>query len=154
MSLNSKAQQDAMSISFQEFLEAYNSGDLITSNNILHKIIDSKLYTNEFYKGLMYNNLCGINTLLGRYDSALVFSQKAEKILILIPNKTRDIADIYINRASIYSIQKSYSAAIDYIEKAIRIYNDKTIDKDKKVLQEFVRSLSKPGNCVLSIIRL
>jgi CHAT domain-containing protein len=132
---NSKAQNEDINTLFQNFLKVYYSGDLVNSNNILLSIINSKKPVPEWYKGTIYSNLCAINTMMGRYDIALEYNKKADILMTGKQRESGNFADIYINRASIYSIQKSYGAAIDYFEKAIRIYNNLNERDNKKILQ-------------------
>lgn len=73
----SKAQNDEINTLFQKFLNSYNSGDLINSNDILLTIVNSKTDLPSQYKGLMYNNLSAVNTLMGRYEDALQYSKKS-----------------------------------------------------------------------------
>ncbi len=130
-----KSQNEEINILFQKFLNVYSSGDLINSNDILLSIVNSKTFVPESYKALIYNNLCGINTMMGQYEKALEYSNKAEILIIGNEPESSDLAEIYINRAFIYTIQKSYGLAIEYLEKAIRIINNVDIRDNKKLLQ-------------------
>ena len=129
----SKAQNENINILFQKFLKVYNSGDIVNSNEILLSIVNSKTAIPDWYKSIIYNNLCAINTMMGQYDNALEYNEKAETLMKGKQRESGDFADMFINRASIYTIQKSYSPAIDYYEKAIRIYN-KLNERDNKNL--------------------
>ncbi|TAL80307.1 MAG: tetratricopeptide repeat protein, partial [Bacteroidetes bacterium] len=118
---------------FLKFNEFYKSGDLINAEEVLLSVLDPKNNASKEYIVAAYNNLGIINHHLGKYKEALEYYNLAE---IHISNKkqySRELADIYINRAIIYGIQKSYTTAIDYFEKGIRIYQ-KIENPDKSVI--------------------
>jgi hypothetical protein len=70
----------------------------------------------------VYNNLGATNTLLGNYKDALNYYDKSAFLVADTNKNSQDIADIYVNKAIIYGFQKSYSQAIEFFEKGIRIY--------------------------------
>ena len=129
----SEAQNEDNALLFQRFMEQYNAGDLVTSEATLHLILKSKVPINDKQLSAIFSNLGAINILLAKYDKALEFSDKAE---VLIGDKqliSNTLADIYINRARIYTLQKSFNSAIEYLEKGIRLYT-KLKDTDKDIL--------------------
>ena len=71
---------------------------------------------------------------LGRFDNALEYNDRAENLVNSNNQKSLAIASIYINKAVIYNIQKSFDLAISYLEKSIRIYSNLNTD-DKNSLQ-------------------
>lgn len=130
----SKAQDAEIKVLFQRFAKFYNSGDLVNAEEVLFSILDSKVPVPEKYLVAVYNNLGAINILLGRYDKALEYNDKAEAQIITNKQNSGSLADIYINKARIYTLQKSFYSAIEYFEKGIRIYNG-IIEPDRSVLQ-------------------
>jgi tetratricopeptide (TPR) repeat protein len=130
-SLYSGAQNENKALLFQKFLDEYDAGDIINAELSLHSFLDSKDKLTEDQLIAGFGNLGAINILLGKYDKALEYNKKAEA---LISNKMLNsvvLADIYTNRARIYTLQKSYNLAIQYFEKAIRLYsNFKKPDSD------------------------
>ena len=129
---NLKAQKEIVNGLFQTFLNYYNAGDLIKSENTLLLILDSKVSFPDEYKVAIYNNLGATYILLGRYKDALDSYGKAETLTLKNQLISHSIADIYINKAIIYGLQKSYSSAFEYFEKGIRTYI-KIDSNDKKV---------------------
>lgn len=126
-----KAQNEDFDNLYQEFLRFYNSGDLVNAEKCLLVVLKSPETITDEYKVFFYNNLGATCTLLGKYKNALDYYNKAE---ILISNKqltSRSLADIYINKAIIYGIQKSYSSATEYFEKGIRIFLSITNSEEK-----------------------
>ena len=134
----SGAQSEEVNKLFQEFLKTYTSGDLIHSNEILLSIVYSKPDLPSEYRGLMYNNLSAVNTMMGRYEDALEYSKKAEATMLKEQQESTVFAEIYINRAYINTVQKAYGSAIEYLEKAIRIF-DNLNETDK---QKFSQNIS------------
>ncbi len=109
-------------ISCQKFYKLYNSGDILNAEKSLLQILDSGNKIPERYKPYIYNGLGATNTFLGRYGDALNYYILAEKSLLTKTDSSQYLRAIYVNKALIYSYQKSYPVAIDYFEKGIRIY--------------------------------
>lgn len=129
-----RAPNNDINLLFQRFAQFYNSGDLFNAEEIMFSVINSPETVTENYVVAAYNNLGAINILLGRYDNALEYNNKAEDKFKNKRQNPGTLADIYINRARIYTLQKSYNSAIDYFEKGIRIYNG-IKDPDKTVFR-------------------
>jgi tetratricopeptide (TPR) repeat protein len=111
---------------FEKFQESYKKGDLSAAEKILLSSFD--LPMSELQKGITYSNLGVTYILLGRFDDALNSYTMAESIL-LKNNEDWGLGAIYINKAIIYNIKKSYPQAIEYYEKGIRIFlNDGRTD--------------------------
>jgi CHAT domain-containing protein len=122
---------------FQKFLEYHNVGDLLNSESILLDILDTNSDSPlpDWYKASLYNNLCAINISMGMYENALKYNKIAEKQIMSEIGEYQTLADIYVNRAFIYDLQKSYNYAIEYFEKSIRIYKNLGDRKSKSYLQ-------------------
>ena len=118
----SGAQTEDLDISCQKFYKLYNSGDILNAEKSLLQIFDSGNKIPERYKPYIYNGLGATNTFLGRYGDALNYYILAEKSLLTKTDSSQYLRAIYVNKALIYSYQKSYPVAIDYFEKGIRIY--------------------------------
>ncbi len=119
--IESAAQNEDKALLFQTFLKQFTAGDLINAELTLQIFLESKDNLTEEQKSAAYNNLGAINILLGKYDIALEYNEKAEFFANKIQNNTA-LADIYNNRARIYTLNKSFNSAIDYLEKGIRLY--------------------------------
>ncbi len=131
----SKAQNENSEVLFQKFLKNYNSGDLVSAEDILLKILNQVPPVPDWYKSALYNNLCAINNMMGQYGKALDYSIKAETVMPKEQRNTQTYADIYINRAFIYNIQRSYIQSIEYLEKGIRIYKNIGLTNNKNLYQ-------------------
>ncbi len=88
------------------------------------KVLDLDKKTTKDYILAAYNNLGATNTLLGKYQEALRYYNLAESQISETTPDLRSLADIYINKGLIYTSQKSYSEAIEFLEKGIRLYLD------------------------------
>jgi CHAT domain-containing protein len=129
----SEAQNEDNALLYKKFLEQYNTGDLVKAEVTLHLILESKVPIKDEQLSAIYSNLGAINILLAKYDMALAYSYKAEALVINKQLISKALADIYINRARIYTLQKSFNSAIEYLEKGIRLYT-KLKDPDIETL--------------------
>jgi CHAT domain-containing protein len=118
---------------FQMFFEQYKEGDLFNAEATLYLLLESNETFTDEQLSAVYSNLGAINILLGKYNKALAFNNKAEALVSKNQLISSALGDIYINRARIYSLQKSYNSAIEYFEKGIRIYS-KINDPDRTIL--------------------
>ena len=110
---------------FLKYSEYYNTGNFIKAEESLFSILNPKNNLSAEYTTAAYNNLGNVNNLLGKYDEALKYYNLAETYINLDRKQySRELADIYINEAIIHGYQKSYSLAIEYFEKGIRIYSN------------------------------
>jgi len=130
----SKAQNEDVNILFQRFLKLYETGDLVSAEKNLLLILNSKDSLSEGYKVAIYNNLGATNSSLGKYKNALEYYDKAETLISNKQTASVSIGNIYVNKAIIYGFQKSYSSAIEYFEKGIRIFTG-IKNPDRSVLQ-------------------
>jgi tetratricopeptide (TPR) repeat protein len=122
--LNLKAQKEYIDALVDRFVELYASGDLINAETTLHLLLNSRDTLAEEYVVSCYNNLGVLNILLGKYNKALEYNIKAESLISNKEESLMNLADIYANRARIFTLLKSYSSAIEYFEKSLRIYNE------------------------------
>jgi len=118
------AQNRDVKILFQRSVTLYNSGDFINAENCLLILLNKKDYLSDKYLVAVYNNLGATNTQLGNYIKAQEYYNDAEAAISDMNPNLLDLADIYINKAIIYGYQKSYTLAIEYFEKGIRVYLD------------------------------
>jgi CHAT domain-containing protein len=129
-----KAQNSDIRLLFQKFAGLYKSGDLLHAEETLYLILSSNLSITDEYKVAVYNNLGVVNLMLGRYGKALEFNNRADSMVSLKKQNSKELADIYNNRAYIYNVQKSFDLAIKYLEKSIRIYNNLNDNDDNIIL--------------------
>ena len=120
---------------FNKFVYFYGIGDLLKSQNALIDILEQKIILPNWYKAVINNNLCMINTTMGLFDRALEYNSIAQGQMQKAKLENQNLADIYINRAYIYNSQKSYISAIEYFEKGIRIYQNQLENKSKDYFQ-------------------
>ena len=107
---------------FPEFIKLHNSGDFIGAEKCMLTVLDPANSSPSGYLYAAYNNLGMVKKSLGLYAEALSYYDKAEKLFMNDKKPLNDLARIYCNKARIYTFQKSFSTAIDFLEKAIRIY--------------------------------
>jgi CHAT domain-containing protein/tetratricopeptide (TPR) repeat protein len=108
---------------FKGFSKYYYSGDLVNAERILLLLLNSPSQVSKEYLIFGYVNLCSTYMLQGRYQEALEYNNRGEKLLLSNSQESKELAAIYGNKGLIYSIKKTYDFAIDYLEKSIRIYN-------------------------------
>jgi CHAT domain-containing protein/Tfp pilus assembly protein PilF len=107
---------------FLRFADLYNSGDLVNAEKCMLTVLESKDSLSETYLVAAYNNLGATYTLWGKYNDALKYYNLAEDQITEKQQALRSLADIYNNKSRIYTYQKSFPRAIEYLEKSIRIY--------------------------------
>jgi len=117
-----KAQNIEIYNLFLRFEYLYNSGDLFNAEKCMLSVLESKDALSETYLVAAYNNLGATYTLWGRYKEALEYYNLAEAQITDTQQTSQSLADIYNNKSRIYTYQKSFSKAIEYLEKSIRIY--------------------------------
>jgi CHAT domain-containing protein/Tfp pilus assembly protein PilF len=128
------AQQDDMYSMFVKFNDLYSSGDFIAAERYMLTVLDSETKLPGSYIAAASNNLGLIKMKLGLYTEALDYFNKAEN---LTPNKKeniKELASIYNNKSRIYTFRRSYSTAIEFLEKSVRIYQNLE-NPDRSVLQ-------------------
>jgi CHAT domain-containing protein len=65
--------------------------------------------------------------LMGRYEIAASYDDSARLLINDDQKYPIELATIFLNKAFIYNIKKSYDLAIEYLEKSIRIYKNSNI---------------------------
>ncbi|MCJ7447185.1 MAG: CHAT domain-containing protein [Bacteroidales bacterium] len=118
---------------FERFAILYNAGDLVNAEETLFLVLKSEETLKEPQLVAVYNNLGVVNLMLGKYDKAIEYNNKAESLVSNNKQNSKDLADIYNNKGYLYYIKKSFNLAIEYLEKSIRIYRN-LINKDEIVL--------------------
>jgi CHAT domain-containing protein len=127
------AQQVDIDDMFAKFRALYASGDFIGAEKCILPVLDSKNKVPENYKAAAFNNLGVIKIKLGLYTDALDNFNKAENLISNIKENLKDLAFIYNNKSRIYTFRRTYSTAIEYLEKAIRIFQNLE-NPDKSIL--------------------
>jgi len=107
---------------FLRFADLYHSGDLVNAEKCMLTVLESKDSLSETYLVAAYNNLGATYTLWGKYNEALRYYDLAEDQITEKQQALPSLADIYNNKSRIYTYQKSFPRAIEYLEKSIRIY--------------------------------
>lgn len=107
---------------YDNFTESYKRGNFVKAEQALLQTL--KLPLNNYEECSTYCNLGSVCIVLGKFDEALKFFSKAEK---LNPENADDkflLASVFINKAIIYRNRRSYSNSREYFEKGIRLYID------------------------------
>ncbi|MFH0841898.1 MAG: CHAT domain-containing protein [Bacteroidota bacterium] len=98
----------------------------------------------EIYYVHAYNNLGLVKKSIGLYSEALFYYNEAEKLLSVQNIHSVDMADIFQNKSRIYTFQKSFFTAIEFLDQVISIYN--SIDNpDKNLLLKISRAYMNLG---------
>jgi CHAT domain-containing protein/Tfp pilus assembly protein PilF len=119
---------------FVKFSDLYNSGDFIGAEKCMLTVLESENKLSPDYIIPAYNNLGLIKKNLGLFTEALDYYNKAENLLNNKKENYIVLAGIYNNKSRIYKFQRSYSTAIEFLEKSVRIFQN--LEKtDKSVLQ-------------------
>ncbi len=119
---------------FLKFQELYNSGDFIRAEECMLAVLNSGDKLPEIYIVAAYNNLGLIKKSTGLYDEAFEYYNRAGELISNRQQYSVTLADIYINKSRILTFRKSYPTAIEYLEKAIRLYQN-TDKSDRNILQ-------------------
>jgi CHAT domain-containing protein/tetratricopeptide (TPR) repeat protein len=120
---------------FLKFSSFYNSGDFIRAEEVMLLVLNPKNKPSSEYVAAANNNLGNIYRSLGKYKEAMQYYDLSETFYSNKDQYSEELAIIYTNRASVYIFEKSYRPAIEYLEKAIRIYDNLNKRGNKKLLQ-------------------
>ena len=121
---SSKAQTEDIYSRSQKIYKLLNRGDFVNAGKYLLQIVNSENKIPNEYKVFIYNSLGATSTLFGRYSDALKYYNLAEKSVYTKADTSLYLGGIYVNKALIYKYQESYSMAIEYYEKGIRVYTN------------------------------
>lgn len=119
-----KAQDDTKGPLYQKFIQQLDSGKIVQAEISLRTFLESGVSLTRLQLSGAYNNLGALNILLGRYNRALELNMHAEELLTDKDLSSKELANIYINRARILTLQRSFTSAIEYLEKGIRLFNN------------------------------
>ena len=120
----SEAQTEDIYTRSQKIYELLNHGDFVNAEKFLLQVVNSGKKIPGEYKVFIYNSLGAASTSLGRYSDALNYYNLAEKSVLSKADTSLYLGGIYVNKALIYENQKSFSTAIEYYEKGIRVYTN------------------------------
>jgi CHAT domain-containing protein/Flp pilus assembly protein TadD len=118
---------------FVKFNDLYSSGDFVGAEKCMLTVLDSETKLPGSFIAAAFNNLGLIKMKLGLYTEALDNFDKAETNIINKKENLKDLAFIYNNKSRIFTYRRSYSTAIEFLEKAIRIYQNLE-NSDRSVL--------------------
>ncbi len=128
-----KGQTDDIYNQFVKFSDFYKSGDFISAEKCMETVLESEKKLSPDYLIPLYNSLGLIKKSLGLYTEALDYYNKAAEYALIDKMNLKELAFIYNNKSMIYTFRRSFPTAIEYIEKAIRIFQ--TLEKsDKSIL--------------------
>jgi len=143
-SVNAALQQKVPYDLFLKYAELYNKGDFIGAEKCMLEVLNYEIRLPPIYYVHAYNNLGLVKKSIGLYSEALVHYNEAEKLLSSHNMHSVDMADIYQNKSRIFTFQKSFSTAIEFLDKVIRIYN--SVDNpDKNLLLKISRAYMNLG---------
>jgi CHAT domain-containing protein len=118
---------------YQRFEKQFAAGDLVHAEKSLYLFLESKDPLSEEQLCAAYSNLGALYVLMGDYDKALNYNIKAETYISDKRSSYKALATIYVNRARILTLKKSYDSAIEYFEKGIRLFSISG-DSDRDIL--------------------
>jgi CHAT domain-containing protein len=118
----SQLQKENIDKIYDNFSVYYTSGDLLNAQKCLLEIVQAKDSISKEYLIAVFNNLGVTSTLLGQYQKSLDYCRQAEELIDKNNQTSLELADIYINKARNYNLQKIFSFSIEYLEKSLRIY--------------------------------
>ena len=130
---NGRAQDQGIYDLFLKFEKFYSQGDMLNAEKCMKLVLNSKDSVSDRYQISMYINLGVISNLLGRNKESIEYFNNAESLVQPDQESQKILADIYLNKAWTYNLWKMYSYSIDFLEKAIRIYQSELIP-DKTLL--------------------
>jgi len=129
---------------FLKFPELFNSGDFIKAEESMLSVLETKDTLPDIYIPAACNNLGIIKNRLGRYKEALEYFNVAETFISNTEQDSILLATIYTNKSRIYTFQKSFDIALEYLEKGIKIYLN-TRNPDKSVFQSISAAYLNSG---------
>ncbi len=137
-------QQDSAYIMFLKYIDLNKSGDFPGAEKCMQAVLKSEKRLPPAYIVPAYNNLGIIKKTLGLYSEALDCYNKAENLAAREKDNYAVLAGIYNNKSRIYSFRRSYSTAIEFLEKAIRLYQ-RIENPDNKVILDLSTSYLNIG---------
>lgn len=118
---------------FLKFIEYNNSGNFSKAEECMLEVLEPANKPPLFYIIAANNNLGLVRKNFGQYDQALKYYDISESYAVNRDEFRTELAYIYSNKARIYTFRKAYTTAIEYLEKAIRIYQAAR-NPDRKIL--------------------
>jgi len=118
------AQMDDIYSMFRKFNDLYGSGDFVEAERCMLTVLDSDIKLPDRYIAAACNNLGLIKMKLGLYTEALDYFNKSENLTPNIKENYKELASIYNNKSRIYTYRRLYSTAIEFLEKAIRLFQN------------------------------
>jgi CHAT domain-containing protein/tetratricopeptide (TPR) repeat protein len=128
-------QQDSVYNLFIKFRDLNKSGDFLGAEKCMLNVLKSEKKLSPAYIIPAYNNLGIIKKSLGLYTEALDYYNKAENLANNEKDNYAVLAGIYNNKSRIYTFRGSYSTAIEFLEKAVRLYQSLE-NPDNKIMHD------------------
>jgi len=145
------AQSPVSDSHFRSFIKTYDSGDLIEAERLLVSILKTENSLSSEYRIAILNNLGATCNLLGKYEEALEYYNKAELLLSNEDNLSKLLGDLYINKAIIYGVQQSFPMASEYFERGIRFYQRLIINNpDKDIYSSLASAYLNYGRMLIT----
>ncbi|CAF1388564.1 unnamed protein product [Rotaria sordida] len=94
------------------------------------------------YQGITYSNIGDVHRLMGNYEKALAFQQKALNIQENLQFNPLECAMTYINLGETYREKSDYSTALTYFEKGLEI-REKKLPKNHPDLAVVFHNMAK-----------
>jgi len=129
---------------FPEFARLYNSGDFIAAEECMLTILDPENNSPTSWLIAAYNNLGLVKKSIGLYSEALEFYNISESLALSNKNYDIYLIDIYNNKSMIYTFRRSFSTAVEYLEKVIRICKNNN-NSDNSILLKISRAYMNIG---------
>ena len=130
---NAAAQNNKIYDLFPKFIVLLDSGDFKKAEEIMLPVLkpENKSPVDCIFSA--YVNLGIIRMSFGQYDEAIKYYDIADNLAENGKISPDLVAALYNNKARIYTFRRSYATATEYLEKAIRIYQN-IVNPDKDIL--------------------
>ncbi|HLN56159.1 MAG TPA: CHAT domain-containing tetratricopeptide repeat protein [Bacteroidales bacterium] len=104
-----------------EFDDHFKSGDFHSAERTAFSYFNYPL--TDYLKGVAYSELISVYMALSRFDEALAYARRIEKLELSKDEEMYLLPYTYLAEAMVFEKRRSYFQAIEYAEKAIRLYN-------------------------------
>lgn len=108
---------------FLEYKRLSDQGEFENAANSLLPITKLVGILPDSYIAAAFNNIALAKQNIGLYNEALDYFNRGERFVLDKPELINYLGDIYVNKSRIYTFQREFSLANDYLEKAIRLYS-------------------------------
>lgn len=123
--INAEKELTALGLAYKEF---FRTGDFSNAEKTAISYFNYQL--NDYLKGVAYSRHIQVYIALSRYDEALIYARKIENLKLDKEEISYLLPYTYIAEAMVFEKRRSYFQAIEYTEKAIRLYKSADLKKN------------------------